>query len=690
MENNKMNNGIIVDLKGKLSPLEDYFRNFDIGKADWTTEQYQNYATKNIPPSFLREGLKEDFKQRYKEKNNAVIYIYGNQGCQPAGSKVLMADGTIKNIEDIKIGDEILSLQYNGNTTIEKVINTTNWYCEDMYSVISKRNNKLLYKCSHNHLIPLTLDIHTTEIGKTHSTRKTMFNQINVLANPKEIMNWQTKNKTCRWQIKQGAYIQEFKNQKNCEINPYFLGVFLGGGCYRKSSLSICSPDLKIIKRITIEEQPIRISSKKDNKAKSYHFSIQNNYANQLEKLGLRNTLSGTKFIPKQALTSNAKYRLEILNGLIDTNGFVDKNGRINITTKSIKLAEDIKFLVCSLGGNSSIHKMQKKCQIKDFIGTYYEITISLGIYKKLLNLSVPFKKNRLFKEKSWDKQGIINFRIEQTKPCQVYGFGITGESQLYVTDNMVITHNSGKSLMGLELGLLLGKIFGRPLQVKNVTFFDAQFCNNLKETEHKDTLIHDEADEKDYGALMKYYSGEIQDAMFRNRATQQNYIFCSPHEGERGQFITIDVKNTRKDENGIPQQIEALLYTSWYYDSEIRVCRGILIWDISQETLGFYKKYNVNKLESLDKIKKDLGGTFDIVNIVANKKYLELKNKLIIKPQNEKEEYSILKGAYFGDIIEIEGDIGKYTRDLRQKIIRAIKVKAILEVNELNQKEVV
>jgi hypothetical protein len=320
-----MNNGIIVDLKGKLSPLEDHFRNFDIGKADWTTEQYQNYATKNIPPSFLREGLKEDFKQRYKEKNNAVIYIYGNQG--------------------------------------------------------------------------------------------------------------------------------------------------------------------------------------------------------------------------------------------------------------------------------------------------------------------------------------------------------------------------SGKSLMGLELGLLLGKIFGRPLQVKNVTFFDAQFCNNLKETEHKDTLIHDEADEKDYGALMKYYSGEIQDAMFRNRATQQNYIFCSPHEGERGQFITIDVKNTRKDENGIPQQIEALLYTSWYYDSEIRVCRGILIWDISQETLDFYKEYNVNKLESLDKIKKDLGGTFDIVNIVANKKYLELKDKLIIKPQNEKEEYSILKGAYFGDIIEIEGDIGKYTRDLRQKIIRAIKVKAILEVNELNQK---
>ena len=258
--------------------------------------------------------------------------------------------------------------------------------------------------------------------------------------------------------------------------------------------------------------------------------------------------------------------------------------------------------------------------------------------------------------------------------------------------NNMVIyiygNQGSGKSLLGIELGLTIGKIYHKPLQVKNITFFDAQFCNNLKETEYKDTLIHDEADEKTYGALSAYYAGEIQDAMFRNRATQQNYIFCSPHEGERGQFITIDVKNTRKDKNGKPLQIEALLYTSWYNDSTIRVCRGILIWDISQEALDFYKKYNKNKHDSLEKIKKDLGGTFNIVTIVANKKYEQLKDKLILKPKNNKEEYTIVKGAYFGDIIEIEGDIGKYTADLRKKIIRAIKVKAINEINELNQKE--
>ena len=69
-------------------------------------------------------------------------------------------------------------------------------------------------------------------------------------------------------------------------------------------------------------------------------------------------------------------------------------------------------------------------------------------------------------------------------------------------------------------------------------------------------------------------------------------------------------------------------------------------------------------------------------------KKYIELKDKLILKPKDAKDEYKIVKGAYFGDIIEVEGDIGKYTRDVRQKIIRAIKVMALNEVQKLNESE--
>lgn len=293
----------------------------------------------------------------------------------------------------------------------------------------------------------------------------------------------------------------------------------------------------------------------------------------------------------------------------------------------------------------------------------------------------------------NWSEEDYQNYATTKIPPSFLKNALKEDFKQRYKEKNNVVIYifgnqGSGKSLLSHIIGDDLTEAGYNNLNLKNITYFDAQFCNNLKDTENKDTLIHDEADEKTYGALSAYYSGEIQDAMFRNRATQQNYIFCSPHEGERGQFITIDVKNTRKDKNGKPVQIEALLYTSWYYDSETRVCRGILIVDVKEKHLEFYNKYNKYKLESLDKIKNDLGGTFDIVTIVANKKYEELKEKLILKPKNEKDEYKIVKGAYFGDIIEIDGDIGKYTADLRKKIIRAVKVKAINEVNQLNQKE--
>lgn len=289
-----------------------------------------------------------------------------------------------------------------------------------------------------------------------------------------------------------------------------------------------------------------------------------------------------------------------------------------------------------------------------------------------------------------WTTADYINYATTKISPHFLKQALIEDFKQRQKEKNNIVmyiygTQGSGKSLLAVCIGRQLGKIFKHPLKPTNFGFFSSQFVEIIKEAENGETLIKDEEDDKNYGALSMYYSGEELDAMYRNRALQQNYIFASPHEGEKGQFITIDVKNTRKV-NGLPVQIEALLYTSWYNDSEIRVCRGILMWDITQDDLDFYNEYHKYKMNSLEKIKKDLGGNFDIVNKVSVEKYAQLKDKLLLCNQNTG-EYSLAKGAYFGDIIEIQGDIGKYTRDVRQKIIRAIKVMAINEMNQLNNK---
>jgi len=83
------------------------------------------------------------------------MFAFGRVGCQPKGDKVLMADGSWKNIEDVKVGDEVISPQLDGTNKFSKVTWTTKWMCDEIYDVISTGSKKKLYSCSYNHKIPI-------------------------------------------------------------------------------------------------------------------------------------------------------------------------------------------------------------------------------------------------------------------------------------------------------------------------------------------------------------------------------------------------------------------------------------------------------------------------------------------------------------------------------------------------------
>ena len=98
----------------------------------------------------------EYLKERLRKDWDIVIAITGEEGCQPAGSRVLMADGNWKNIEDIKVEDIVLSPQQDGTYLFSKILETNQWFSNDNYSIYEKnRQKKLLFTCSYNHLIPM-------------------------------------------------------------------------------------------------------------------------------------------------------------------------------------------------------------------------------------------------------------------------------------------------------------------------------------------------------------------------------------------------------------------------------------------------------------------------------------------------------------------------------------------------------
>jgi len=381
------------------------------------------------------------------------IGVTGMTGCQPAGSNVLMADGSWKNIKNIKVGDLIISPQKDGSNIFSKVKSITKWFSDENYEIKEQnRRKRTLYKCSHNHLIPFYYRSLLRINGKRESK-----NAIWKIKH-ETASNFNKYSKHANTHIRAGFssfLIEEFNNQKNCEIEPYTLGVFLGDGCSfykvnnqgdkkRKSeNLSITSMNEEIIQEVSKFYPVMKIQMKKNNRAKQYMFSLKGELHKQLEKYGLKGKKSGAKFIPKGALLSNSEYRKKLLAGLIDTDGNLSRGYCYSICTTSEQLSKDIEFLIYSLGGRCSIKKYKASIKSLNFIGKRY--IISLYLHKMELPLKVKYKIRN--KKTFYISSNRVAISTKKSNSCIVYGFEIDSPSKWYITDNWMITHNTCKSI---------------------------------------------------------------------------------------------------------------------------------------------------------------------------------------------------------------------------------------------------
>lgn len=152
-------------------------------------------------------------------------------------------------------------------------------------------------------------------------------------------------------------------------IDPYVLGCLLGDGSFASGGVSFTSdrkdtevrsefgrrlsekfPDM-CLRLVNGEKGTDYMVVRKD---KAYD---RNPMKEALERLGLFGHRSYDKFIPKEYLYNDIDTRLDILAGLMDTDGTVDAIGRASICSASKELIEGVRFIVESLGGYSSIRE---------------------------------------------------------------------------------------------------------------------------------------------------------------------------------------------------------------------------------------------------------------------------------------------------------------------------------------------
>lgn len=378
-------------------------------------------------------------------EKNVVSFGIGYPGCQPAGSKVLMSDGSFKNIEDIKVGDKILSPQYDDSVQIQEITKCFKFENIQTYDINFKGRRKGGYTASYNHIIPIKY----LKSGNIIINGKRKRPQTQTLTEM-EVEQFLLKGNRFKATAKIFSTPAYDLPEKNYLIHPYVLGCILGDACITKYEYNSFSPRFIY----TVHEIKERMEKNgcnfslprlnNKNKFNLYDVAIIGETKNNLSKLNLEGLTSHTKFIPEEYLQGSLKQRLELLAGLIDTDGSID-----SFTSTSEILANQFKHLIFSVGGTASIKQRTTRCNGKNFDS--FRVFYSFAEHQPDLIVS---HKNQNKRNMNWKNNRNCSFEISENKIQTVYGFSLTGESKWYITNDFIVTHNTGKTYLALATAL--------------------------------------------------------------------------------------------------------------------------------------------------------------------------------------------------------------------------------------------
>ncbi len=233
--------------------------------------------------------------------------------CLGRGTKVVMYDGSVKNVEDVVVGDELMG----DDSTPRRVLSLARGR-EKMYWV--RQNKGIDYRVNESHILSL-------KCSRNEEKHK-CGDILNI-----SIKEYNKNSKKFHSNYKGYKVAIDFPNTQ-LSVDPYFLGVWLGSETV--DNIDIATQD----RESSLEEK--------------------------LRDLGLLNY----KHIPHNYLRNSQKNRLELLAGLIDGNGHYDeKHHLFEILQKDEKLAQQIKFLADSLGFRVLLKREKAKIKKIDIIG---------------------------------------------------------------------------------------------------------------------------------------------------------------------------------------------------------------------------------------------------------------------------------------------------------------------------------
>ena len=357
--------------------------------------------------------------------------IIGKPGCFEPGTQVLMYNGDLCNVENVKLGDLVMGDDSTPRTVLQLCSER-----ENMYKIVLQGLNSDTKKSFKS------IDRGSYTVNEGHSlvlvNKKGTTIEISVRDFLQKSEDWK-KN----WYIfRKGVDFTE----KNIEIDPYLIGLILAndGLKYLDKNVERWIKQYTYVQKIDLTEL--------------------SNYST---------TLYYKDYIPLEYKINNRYNRLRLLAGIIDSDGLYDNhNNKYCIFKFGENLAYDILFLAKSLGFDAFLQKLNQKCQLggETYSDSFFQITIGGGtIYQ--IPVLVPSKSATL-EEKD---NGYIpyKFTVEYVGEGDYYGFVLDGNHR-FLLGSFDVVRNTGKSTLITSL-----------LYEKSHIYTSGMVCSGTEDSNH-------------------------------------------------------------------------------------------------------------------------------------------------------------------------------------------------------------
>ncbi len=355
------------------------------------------------------------------------VSVASGHGCFAPGTLVMRADGECVPVESVRVGDRLMGPD---GASVRNVLEL-------------KRGREAMYRFTYaDGTCHVFNESHILCLVATNSKGRRVAGQ-RITVTVREWLTWGEDRKRCHAIYRSGVERFE-RSAESLPVPPYILGAWLGDGTTGAAQFTTADPEIQAAVAEYAEgigcNLTVSRNSKNSNRlqvSRRIGTDRQNPMLRALRSLGCWKD----KHIPDAYLYAPKGERLELLAGLIDTDGHRDKAG-YDFMQKSERMARQVAWLARSVGCHATIRQVRKVCTNNGVVGDYWRVTIGRNVDQ------IPVRIERKKFATGNRQRGNLHFSIRSCEPLgegDYYGFVLDGDSR-FLGGDFTVLHNTGKT----------------------------------------------------------------------------------------------------------------------------------------------------------------------------------------------------------------------------------------------------